>query len=299
VAIETDKHDDKILNGKVCMVTGATSGIGLVAARAFAKMGAELFLVCRNSDKGERTVANIIEHTGNDKITLLLCDLSSLTEVRNVAQSFLSYDRPLHILLNNAGVVNLKREITADNHEKMFAVNHLAHFLLTNLLLDRIKASTPARIVNVASEAHWFCKGINFEDLTFNKKFRALKVYGHSKLANILFSKQLAKRVEGSGVTVNAIHPGGFGISTALGSQNGRTGKIIMMLLKPFLQSPGKGAITSIYACTSPDLDGVTGRYLKNCCEIQPKPWALDGTASQQLWEVSEKLTNLPKRASS
>ena len=286
------------LSDKVCMVTGATSGIGLVAAKALAEMGAELFLVCRNRDKGERTVADIIDHTGNDRITLLLCDLSSLTEVRDVAQAFLSYDRPLHVLLNNAGVVNMKREITVDNHEEMFAVNHLAHFLLTNLLLDRIKASTSARIVNVASDAHWFCKGINFEDLTFNDGSRWLKVYAHSKLANILFTRELAKRVEGSCVTVNALHPGGFGIRTALGLQNGWAAKMFSLLLNPFLQSPEKGAETSIYVCTSPKLEGVTGCYFRNCREEQPKSWALDDDASRRLWEVCEKLTDLPKLAS-
>ncbi len=282
------------LSNKVCMVTGATSGIGLVAAKALAEMGAELFLVCRNRDRGERTVADIVDHTGNDRVTLLLCDLSSLTEVRDIAQSFLNYKRPLHALLNNAGVFNFNREITVGNHEEMFAVNHLAHFLLTNLLLDRIMASTPARIVNVASEAHWFCKGMNFEDLTFKERFKALKVYGHSKLANILFTRELAKRMEGSGVTVNAVHPGGFGIRTGLGSQNGGKAKILSLLLKAFLNSPEEGARTSIYACTSPELDGVTGRYLKKCREKQPKPWAKDDVAAQRLWEVSAKLTDLP-----
>jgi len=291
-------NDKKILNGKVCMVTGATSGIGLVAAKAFAEMGAELFLVCRNRDKGERTVANIIKHTGNDRITLLLCDLSSLTEVRDVALSFLSYDKPLHVLLNNAGVFNFKRKLTVNNFEEMFAVNHLAHFLLTNLLLDRIKASTSARIVNVASEAYWFCKGINFEDLTYTERFKALKVYGHSKLANILFTRELAKRVQGSGVTVNALHPGGFGIKTGLGSHNGWKAKIIALLLHPFLQSAEQGAETSIHACTSPELIGVTGCFFKNCREKQPKAWALDDVASQRLWQVSVELTNLPELAS-
>lgn len=276
------------------MVTGATSGIGQVSAQALAKMGAELFLVCRNRDKGERTLADILTRTGNDRIRLLIGDLSSLAEIHQIAQLFLKQDKPLHLLLNNAGVVNLKRKITVDGYEEMFAVNHLAYFLLTNLLLNRIKASASARIVNVASDAHWFCKGINFEDLTFNDGFRWLKVYGHSKLANILFTRELAKRLEGSGVTVNALHPGGFGIKTALGSQNGWKAKTFSLLLNPFLQTPEQGAVTSIYACTSTELDGVSGRYIRDCRENQPKPWALDDAAAQRLWEVSVKLTDLP-----
>ena len=280
------------LTDTVCMVTGATGGMGQVAALALAETGAELYLVCRNRAKGERTAADILDRTGNERVTLLIGDLSSLADVRHVAQSFLERDKPLHLLLNNAGVFNFKRAITTDGYEEMFAVNHLAHFLLTNLLLDRIKASAPARIINVASGGHMLVKGINFEDLNFNTGFRGLKVYCHSKLANILFNVELAKRAEGSGVIVNAVDPGD--VATGLGSQNGRLGKLIQLMMKPFLQSAQKGAKTSIYACVSPDLDGVTGRYLKNCREHQPKPWATDGAAAKRLWEVSARLTDLP-----
>ena len=155
------------MSGKTCVVTGATSGIGQVAALALADMGAELFLVCRSRTKGEWTAADILDQTGNDKVTLLIGDLSSLADVRQIANSFLEHDKPLHLLLNNAGVVNLKRKITEDQFEEMFAVNHLAHFLLTNLLLDRLRASAPARIVNIASGAHMLVKGINFEDASY------------------------------------------------------------------------------------------------------------------------------------
>jgi NAD(P)-dependent dehydrogenase (short-subunit alcohol dehydrogenase family) len=280
------------LSNKVCMVTGATSGIGQVAARTLAGMGTELYLVCRNRVKGERTAADILARTGNDRVTLLLGDLSSLADVRHVAQSFLERDKPLHLLLNNAGVFNFKREITIDGYEEMFAVNHLAHFLLTNLLLDRIKASAPARIVNVASGAHMLVKGINFADLNFNADFRALKVYSHSKLANVLFNMELAKRTDASGVTANAVHPGT--VATGLGLQNGWLGKLLQLIMKPFLQSSEKGAKTSIYACVSSDLDGVTGRYFEDCREEQPRSWATDDAAAQRLWEVSAKLTDLP-----
>lgn len=280
------------LSGKVCMVTGATSGIGRVAAQALAEMGAELFLVCRDRAKGERTAADILANTGNDQITLLIGDLGSLADVCDIAQSFLNHDKPLNLLLNNAGVFNFKREITIDGHEEMFAVNHLAHFLLTNLLLDRMKASAQARIVNVASGAHKLVKGMNFKDLNFEQGFRALKVYGHSKLANMLFTLELARIMANSGVTVNAVDPGE--VATGLGSQNGWLGKSIQMLMKLFLRSPEKGALTSIYACVSPELEGVSGRFFRDCRERQPKPWAMDDAAAERLWEASEELTGLP-----
>ena len=282
------------LSDKVCVVTGATSGIGQVAAEALAERGAELFLVCRNRAKGEATVAEIVARTGNDRIALLMGDLSSLAEVRDVAQSFLELDKPLHLLLNNAGVFNLKREVTSDGHEQMLAVNHLAHFLLTNRLLERIKASAPARIVNVSSEAHMFAKAIHFDDLNFEAGFRGMKVYGHSKLANILFTRELAKRLEGSGVTANTVHPGSA--ATGLGSQNGWRGRVVNLLMRLFLQSPEKGASTSIYACVSEELEGVSGRYFGSCREQQPKPWATDDAAAERLWEVSAELTDLPAR---
>ncbi len=280
------------LSDKVCMVTGATSGIGQIAAQALAEMDAELFLVCRNRVKGERTLADIVAHTGNNRITLLIGDLSSLAGVHHVAQSFLERDKPLHLLLNNAGVLNLKRAITVDGYEEMFAVNHLAYFLLTNLLLDRLKASAPGRIVNVSSEAHMYIKGINFDDLNFNEGFRAIKVYGHSKLANILFTRELAKQLEGTEITANSVHPGAVG--TGLGSQNGWFGKLANRLMRLFLEAPEKGAQALIYACVSPELDGLTGRYFEACREQQPKPWAMDDAAAQRLWEVSIELTGLP-----
>jgi len=276
------------LDGKTCVVTGATSGIGLATAHELAKCGAELFLICRNRAKGERVVAEIAASTGNARITLLIGDLSSLAQVRRVAQDFIDRDKPLHLLLNNAGVFNFKRIATVDGFEEMFAVNHLAHFLLTNLLLGKMGAG--ARVVNVASGAHMLIKGMNFEDLNFEKRFRALKVYSHSKLANILFTRALAKQNDGRAVTANAVDPGA--IATGLAAQNGLLGSLIRLPMKPFLKSPQAGAATSIYACLSPELDGVTGRYLRDCREDLPKSWAMDDAAAEQLWTVSAKLTS-------
>ncbi|MCG8612827.1 MAG: SDR family oxidoreductase [Pseudomonadales bacterium] len=281
----------KQLEGKIALITGATSGIGRVAALELAAQGAELYLVCRSQIKAEAICKYICEHTGNEQIHILHWDLASLTDVRRIANEFIVLDKPLHILLNNAGVFNLKREITVDGHELMFAVNYLAHFLLTNLLLDRLKSSAQARIVNVASDAHMLTKSLQIHDLSFEDGFKALKVYSHSKLANILFTRELASRLGNSELTVNAIHPGT--VATNLGAQNGWVGLILNKLMKIFLQSPEKGARTSIYACLSPDLNGVTGQYFANCRMHEPKPWAKDDVMAQQLWNASVKLTML------
>ncbi len=278
------------------MVTGASSGIGREAARALAGMGAELFLLCRDRSRGEATAKDITDDTGNSNISLLLGDLTSGADIRRIASTFLELNKPLHVLLNNAGLFNTTRVLTPGGQEEMFAVNHLAYFLLTSLLLDRLKASAPARIVNVASGAHVLVKGINFEDLTFEDGFSALKVYSHSKLANILFTRELARRLEGSGVTANAVHPGAIG--TGLGAQNGWLGTLINTMMRLFLRSPARGAQTSIYACISPELDGMSGQYLENCKAKRPKPWAEDDAAAERLWEVSEGLIRAQASAS-
>jgi retinol dehydrogenase 12 len=275
---------------KNCLITGATNGIGKVTAIAMAKAGFHLFLVARNADKAEKVKNEIIKLTGNTHIDLLIGDLASLADVRRVAAEFLAKKIPLHVLINNAGVMNIKREVTADGYEGMFGVNHLAPFLLTLLLLDNIKASAPARIVNVASDAHRFVSGLNFDDLQTEKPpFKAMKVYGASKLCNIYFTRILAKKLEGTQVTVNALHPGWVG--TGLGGNNGWMGKIITTLQKPFARSPEKGAETSIYVALSEALDGVSGNYYFNCKEHKPSKAGRDDEAARRLWEISEKLT--------
>lgn len=276
------------LKNKTGLITGATSGIGLASAKALAKMGAELYLVGRNGQKGKKVVQEIKSETGNQNIHLIIGDLSSLMNVTKVAQSFLSYNKPLHILLNNAGIYNTSRKLSKDRYEEMFAVNHLSHFLLTNLLAERIKSSGSARIVNVASGAHILVKKINFEDLNFDNGFKSLKVYSHSKLANVLFTCELANRLKESNVTVNSVDPGEVG--TSLGSQNGLFGKIISPLMKLFLQSPEKGAKTSIYMCASSEIEGVSGKNFRNCKEKEPKPWATNKETAKKLWRVSDEL---------
>ncbi|WP_420572742.1 SDR family oxidoreductase [Kordia sp.] len=278
------------LANKTVLITGATSGIGLASSKALAKMGAELYLIGRNSKKGEKIIKEIKSETGNQSIYLIVGDLSSLTEVVKIAETFLSYNKPLHILLNNAGVFNTIRKLTIDGYEEMFAVNYLSHFLLTNLLLERIKSTDSARIVNVASGAHMLVKKMNFEDLNFNNGFKSLKVYSHSKLANILFTYELTNKLKESSVTVNSVDPGEVG--TNLGSQNGLFGKIISPLMKLFLKSPEKGAKTSIYICASCEIKGVTGENFRNCKVKELKPWATNAETAKKLWDISERLIN-------
>jgi len=278
------------LRGKTCLITGASSGIGRATALALGGMGATLVLVCRDRGRGEAAVADIARQTGNRDVTLLLADLALQSEIRQVAAEFLASDRPLHVLINNAGVMNLHRSVTADGIETTFAVNHLGYFLLTNLLLERLRRSAPARIVNVASEAHKFAP-LDFDDLGNEKRYRAMRVYGQSKLANILFTAELAGRCAGSGVTANSLHPGA--VSTRLGTNNGAWTRVIIALLRPFFRSPADGAATSIFLAASPAVDGVSGKYFVNCREKAPSRAASDPGAARRLWEVSARMTGL------
>ena len=206
------------MTGKTCVLTGATSGIGRETAVALAGLGARLALVCRDRGRGEDAVAEIAARTGNRDVVLHLADLSSQRDVRRVAAEILAAHPQIHVLVNNAGVVNLRRTLTEDGLETVFATNHLAYFHLTLLLLDRLRASAPARIVNVASDAHRWGR-LDLDDLGNARRYRAMQVYGQSKLANILFTYELARRLAGSGVTCNCLHPGAVG--TRLGHNNG------------------------------------------------------------------------------
>lgn len=275
-----------------CLITGATNGIGKATAMEMAGRGYEMVLLGRSEAKLQAVKDWISEASGNSAIQYLCADLASMADVRRVADEYLSLDdRPLECFISNAGVTNRKQVITVDGFEEMFAVNHLAPFLLCNLLLERIKASAPARIVVVASGAHAFHKGINFDDLRFDTGFSALKVYGHSKLANMLFTHELAKRLRGSGVTVNACHPGA--VATGLGTNNGMLGKVIMGALKPFFRTPEKGAETSVYLACDEQLATSSGGYYYNCRPAKPKPWAVDDAAAERLWAVSERLLGM------
>ncbi len=282
---------DDEMRGRVCLITGATSGLGEASAFELAKRGASLVLVARNETKATQLKQQIATETGNKNVDLIVGDLASLADVRLIAQRFVDSGRPLHVLLNNAGVTNTKRVLTVDGFEEMFAVNHLAHFLLTHLLLERLRGNFPARVVNVASGAHAFCKsGINFEDVNFERGFGTVKVYGHSKLANILFTRQLAKKLAGSNVTVNCCHPGV--VATGLATNNGTVSKLALKLLKPFLRTPAQGAATQIYLATSSAVEG-SGRYYVDCRPARVKPWAESDAAAEWLWEMSLEMAGI------
>jgi NAD(P)-dependent dehydrogenase (short-subunit alcohol dehydrogenase family) len=272
------------MNNKICMVTGANSGIGKAAAGQFARLGATTVLVCRNEKKGKAAQEEIKTQTGNQSIELFLADLSSLESVRMLASDYKQKHDKLHVLVNNAAVVEGSRVVTKDGLEEVFVVNYLSQFLLTNLLLDTLKASAPARIVNVTSSVH---AEINFEDLQMERGYNAIKSYGQSKLAQILFTGELAERLAGSGVTVNCVHPGA--VRTHLGDEGGIVG-IGIRIARPFYMSPEKGAETLVYVSTSPEVEGATGKYFYKKKE-RPAPFNKDD--ANHLWDVSMKLSGL------
>ena len=283
---------DGELRGRTCLVTGASSGIGLVAARELARRGASLVIVCRDGARGERALADISAASRTRDVELMLADLSSQEEVRRLARRFLASKRSLHVLLNNAGVVMMKRTPTIDGIETTFAVNHLAPFLFTQLLLPRMIESAPARIVNVASDAHRL-KGVRmrFDDLQGEREYRAMRIYGQSKLANILFTRELARRIEGTGVTANCLHPGM--VATRLGANNGLVARTALVLLKPFSLKPEQGAETAVWLCSSSDVEGVSGKYFAHNKERRPSRAGCDDEAATRLWEISAEMTGL------
>jgi NAD(P)-dependent dehydrogenase (short-subunit alcohol dehydrogenase family) len=278
------------MQGKICLVTGSTSGIGRVTALELAKMGATVVLACRDKSKGETTRDDIKAQNSNASVDMLLADLSSQQSVRQLARDFTDRYSRLDVLVNNAGGVFLRRSTTVDGLERTFAVNYLAPFLLTNLLLDTLKASAPARVVTVSSGVHQGAI-INFNDLQGEKGYRGLRAYGQSKLATILFTHELAKRLQGTNVTANCLHPGM--VASNFGQGNG---PVLSLLIKLALRtgiSPEKGAETSVYLASSPEVEGVTGKYFSNCKEVHSSKESYDDAAGQRLWEISAELTNL------
>ena len=276
------------MEGKICIITGANSGIGKATAIGLAKMNATLVMLCRDKERGESAQKEIIGLTGNNNVDLFLCDLSSLKEIRHFALEFKSKYQNLHVLINNAGVMLSKKDISVDGFEMNFAVNHLAPFLLTNLLLDILKKSAPSRIINVGSAAHRMGK-INFEDLQReNKKGRLMGVYGTSKLAMTLVSYELSRKLEGSNVTVNVVHPGL--IDTNLGRDRSSTSK---GFASKFFKSPEIGAETSIFLASSPEVEGITGKYFTKKKEKKSSKKTYNEEHAKRLWEISLEMTKL------
>jgi len=282
------------MTGKVCMITGANSGIGGETSRALAKMGATVVMAVRNREAGEEVRQEIAKETRNESIELMVADLFSIEEVRGLASDFKKTHSRLDVLINNAGGIFPKKEMTIDGLERTFALNHLAPFLLTHELLDRLKASAPSRIINVSSAAHLRGK-IDFENLQSEKKYGQLGPYANAKLMNVMFTYSLARYLDGTGVTVNVLHPGV--VRTRFGQNDAsRARKLMFRMFGPLLKSPEKGAETSIYLASSPEIKGANGEYFVNCKPKQSAVISYDEELQKQLWQRTEQLLGISFR---
>ena len=286
-------NSKRSLQGKTVVITGGNTGIGKETAVDLASRGAKVIIGCRNLQKGKEALNEIKERSGNSNVSLEEIDLASLESVRKFADKFLNSEPRLDILINNAGVMACPYQKTKDGFEMQFGTNHLGHFLLTMLFLDRLKSSQPSRIINVSSKGHRMGSGkINFEDINYEKSYDSWAAYFNSKLANVLFTRELSKRLEGTHVTVNALHPGA--VSTELGRHT-----ILATLALPIgwyiLKTPTQGAQTSIYCAVSEEMEGVSGKYLKDCAIVEESKGAQDDDAAKKLWDLSMKMVGLEK----
>jgi NAD(P)-dependent dehydrogenase (short-subunit alcohol dehydrogenase family) len=280
------------MQGKVCVITGATSGIGLVAAERLAAVGARLVLVGRDQARGEAAIARIKRRTPGAEMRIHYADLSRLVEMNRLASDIAAMEPRIDVLINNAGAMFAQRSVTEDGLERTFAVNHMAYFVLANRLKERLVAAAPARIVNTASDAH---RGntLDFDDLQSARRYRGLTAYGRSKLANILFTREFARRLSGTGVTVNCLHPG-F-VATRIADNNGGVFRLGVGIAKSlFALSPEKGAQTIVHLASSPEIAGITGGYFAKSRPATPTAAAQDDGAAGRLWEESVKLARLP-----
>jgi len=275
----------------IILVTGSSSGMGKATAIELARTGATVVMLCRNKERGEKALYDIKRESGNDKVDLFICDLGNMASIRSFAIEFKKKYKKLNVLVNNAGVILPGRHETSDGYELQFGVNHLGVFLLTNLLLETIVCSTPARIINVASGAHKAGR-IHFDDINLKKNYSLFKAYSQSKLANILFTYTLSEKLKGSGVTVNCLHPGA--VATDMGiNRNTGFGTLITKVIKPFFLTPLEGAATAIYLSISPEVQGVTGKYYYKKRPIESSKLSYDKEIGNRLWKLSEELTGL------
>ena len=268
------------MTGKLCLVTGANSGIGLATATKLARMGAHVVMVCRNAARGEAARDQIRQLTGNHQVDLLQADLADLSQVRGVAADYQARYPRLDVLIHNAGLMKKRREVSADGHELQLAVHFLAPFLLTHALRNALEAAPAARVVSVASMLHRF-GNLDFDDLHAARRYSMWRQYGASKLATIVFTYELARRLENTNITANCLHPGVIGSNL---ESNPRW-------LRPFLASPETGARTPVYLASSPELEGITGRYFIACSPRDSSPASRNPAVARQLWQVGEDLT--------
>ena len=274
---------------KVCLITGATSGIGKETAVALAKIGSTIIVNGKDEKRGEETIAEIKRISGNENVELMIANLSSLNEVRKFAGKLKAKYDKLDVLINNAAVFYTSRNLSIDGIEMQFAVNHLSHFLLTNLLLETLKKSNSARIINVSSNAHY--QGmINFDDINFEKRYFGWTVYCQSKLANVLFTYELADRLDPKQITVNALHPGTVR-TNIVGKYASFIYRLGWNLQKPLMLPVEEGAKTSIYLASSEEVKGITGLYFVKCKSQKSSDMSYDKMLARKLWDLSEKLT--------
>jgi NAD(P)-dependent dehydrogenase (short-subunit alcohol dehydrogenase family) len=289
-------HSQKTLDGKTVIITGANTGIGLETSIDLAKRNARIIMACRDKQRGMKACSEAKQRSGSDNIVFHQLDLADMKSVQSFAAKVLEEEPHIHILINNAGVMMCPYSKTKDGFEMQFGVNHLGHFLLTSLLLDRLKQDAPSRIINVSSLAHEY-GAMNFDDLMSEKSYNRFSAYSQSKLANVLFSRELAKRLEGTSVTVCSLHPGSVRTELARHVTSSLWLGIVYVLAYPFFmissKSAWQGAQTNIYCAVAEELEGVSGLYYSDCAEKKLKPHALDDAVAKKLWEVSEQLTEV------
>ncbi len=278
------------ISEKIIMITGANSGIGKEAALQVAAKGARVVMVCRNRERGEPALAEIKAKSGNDAVELMTADFESQRQIRALADEYNRAHDRLDVLVNNAGLFLSTRRETEDGIEATWAVNHLAPFLLTNLLLDALKASAPARIVTVSSDAHRAGE-IDFDDLEMQAKYRWLAAYAQSKLANVLFTYELARRLEGTGVTATCMHPGT--VATGIWNRNKNALNYFLRLFKPFYMSSKKSAEAVVRLAVAPDVEGVTSQYFDKMEPAKSSPVSYDEAVAARLWQISAEMVDL------
>jgi NAD(P)-dependent dehydrogenase (short-subunit alcohol dehydrogenase family) len=280
---------DISLKGKTAIVTGGTNGIGLETARELARLGAQVTIVGRSAEKCAQTAARLGSRATGNPVAWVAADLSTLEGVMQAAMTFKQQHTRLHILVNNAGGFFFKRTLTADGFETTFALNHIGYFLLTNLLLDVLKSSAPARVVNVASGMHASLKALDFDNLQGEKKYSGWGAYARSKLCNLLFTFELARRLAGTGVTVNALTPGY--VATNIGADNGSfVGFFARLSGRLFGRRPEAGARTSVFLAAAPEVEGVTGKYFTDCKPEESSLLSRDEELAKKLWQASLEL---------
>jgi NAD(P)-dependent dehydrogenase (short-subunit alcohol dehydrogenase family) len=274
------------MTGRVCVVTGATAGMGEVMAMELARRGATVVLVARNAEKAARTREAVVRAAGHDRVETVLADLAVQAQVRAAAATIMGRHPAVHVLINNAAAYTRTREETADGIEMQLAVNHLAPFLLTNLLLDRLRAAAPARVVTMSSGAH-NAAAPRWDDLGMRERYNGLRQYSNTKLFNLLMTRELARRHPPAALTANAMHPGVVGTALLFG------GFAPLRLLKPFMRTPAQGAATAVYLASDAAVAGVTGEYFKDERPARSSAASQDPDAARRLWEISERMTGL------